>query len=82
MSTHTSRGPAASGHSDTAAAVAQMQAAIAEVAAQRDGAQTRAIEIAVALAGARTRITALEAEVARLTAAEKEWRALADAAKG
>ena len=81
MSTPNNRGQAAPGRTDASAAVAQMQAAIAEVGAQRDGAQARAVELAVTLAGTRARIAALEADVARLQAAEKEWRAMADAAK-
>lgn len=81
MSNPTDRGPAALGQTDAATLLAQMQAAIAEVGQQRNGAQTRAVELAAALAVANARVTALEAEVGRLQAAEKEWRALGDAAK-
>lgn len=79
MSTPDNRGQAAPGRIDAASAVAQMQAAIAEIAGQREHAQGRCVELAVTLAASRSRIAALEAEVARLAAAEKEWRSLADA---
>lgn len=79
MSTPENRRPANDGTS--VAVLAHMQAAMAEIGHQRDSAQARAVEVAILLAAARARIAALESEIVRFAAAEKEWRALADAPK-